>query len=227
MEVTAEKNLFVSWSGGKDSSLCLYELQSDRKVSGLMTTVTSDYERISMHGVRRELLLRQAQSIGLPLREVRIPKNSTNEIYQQKTAEIIGGLKKEFGPSITIAFGDLFLEDVRAYREKFLHSLGVSYLFPIWGKDTSALAKEFIDLGFRAIVCCVDPKKLGPEFCGSEFDEAFLKKIPKSVDPCGENGEFHTFVYAGPIFKQGPIKVRVGEVVERDGFWFADILPQP
>jgi uncharacterized protein (TIGR00290 family) len=188
-----------------------------------MTTLTRDFDRISMHGVRRELLLEQASSLGLPLYEVWIPKNATNEIYEAKTRDLLLQLSKEYGPSFSVAFGDLFLQDIRAYREKFLSRLGIECIFPLWGKNTVELADKFIDRGFKAIVCCIDPKKLGKEFCGREFDRQFLSEIPRGVDPCGENGEFHTFVYSGPIFKT-KIDVRVGEIVERDGFCFADIL---
>jgi uncharacterized protein (TIGR00290 family) len=214
----------LSWSGGKDSSLCLLETKtSGVEIVGLLTTVTQDFDRISMHGVRTELLRRQASSIGLPLYEVHIPKVATNAVYQEATKAVLISLKRETGIS-TVAFGDLFLQDIREYREKFLDSLGMECLFPIWKRDTKKLADYFIESGFRAIICCVDPRKLGKKFCGREFDELFLAEIPPEVDPCGENGEFHTFVYAGPIFKEA-IKVRVGQIVQRDGFCFADIIP--
>ncbi|MHB8568352.1 MAG: Dph6-related ATP pyrophosphatase [Nitrososphaerales archaeon] len=213
----------LSWSGGKDSALCLFEASRSRElqISCLLTTVTQDYDRISMHGVRRDLLVKQSLSIGLPLIEVGIPKYSTNEIYESKMSEKLLSLEQE-GVSVVL-FGDLFLQDIRNYRENLVGKLGLRCAFPLWGRDTTKLARGFIDSGFRAIICCVDPKKLGKEFCGRQFDSSFLVEIPDNVDPSGENGEFHTFVYDGPIFAQ-KIEVKVGEVVERDGFYFADIL---
>ncbi len=190
---------------------------------GLLTTITADYDRISMHGVRRSLLKRQASSTGLPLFEVPIPKNSTNEIYEREITSVLSRLKRDESVSAVI-FGDLFLQDIREYREKLFSKVGMECLFPIWGKDTKALANSFIDEGFKAIICTIDPKKIAAEFCGREFDRAFLSEIPAGVDPCGENGEFHTFVYEGPIFKN-PIKVTRGEIVQRDGFYFADLIP--
>jgi len=192
-------------------------------VTALLTTVTRGYDRISMHGVRRSLLHSQAESLGIPLEEVWIPKDATNEVYE---AQMKAVLTKYLNRGIRkVAFGDLFLEDIRAYRESRLAELGMSGLFPIWGRNTNTLAREFIELGFKAILCCVDPKKLSMDFCGREFDRSFLRSLPEGVDPCGENGEFHTYVYAGPIFRR-QIKVRKGEVVSRDGFYFADILPK-
>lgn len=215
----------LSWSGGKDSSLSYHALREskDLETVGLLTTVTSDYQRISMHGVRRELLHRQARVLGLPLYEVAIPKNATNEIYEDNMTRKILELKERKGVS-QLVFGDLFLRDIRSYRERFLAELGLDCNFPIWGRNTSQLAQSFLRDGFRAKVCCVDPKKIGSEFCGRDYDLDFLLDLPKDADPCGENGEFHTFVYAGPIFRKS-IDVKVGEVVERDGFYFADILP--
>ena|SRR5579862_9165486 len=216
-------SVVLSWSGGKDSSLALYEtMKTDADVRGLITTITKDYERISMHGIRKELLLGQAESLGLPLFEVLIPKDASNEIYEKATEAVLLRLKKN--NSITsVVYGDLFLQDIREYREKFLTRLGFECIFPLWGIDTKKLAFQFIKDGFRAIVCTVDPKKLDPQFCGREFDGSFLSEIPSTVDPCGENGEFHTFVYDGPIFKDR-LRVSVGEKVERNGFYFADIL---
>jgi uncharacterized protein (TIGR00290 family) len=175
-----------------------------------------------MHGVRRALLRQQAASTGLPVYEVSIPKNATDEIYEHEMKTILWGLKKDLEIS-SVVFGDLFLQDIREYREKLLSSLGMEGLYPLWGKDTRDLAEYFIAAGFRAILCTVDPRKLDPSFCGREFDRSFLSEIPEGVDPCGENGEFHTFVYDGPIFRQ-PIKVARGEIVEREGFYFADLL---
>jgi uncharacterized protein (TIGR00290 family) len=220
-------DILLSWSGGKDSALTLYELKRnplymDFQVRALLTTLTQNYNRISMHGVRRELLLAQARSIGIPAEEVWIPSKASNEIYQERTTKVVMTWKEKEGVS-TIAFGDLFLEDIRAYREKFLGSLGFKCLFPLWKKDTSELAQNFIKSGFKAILCTVDPRKLDPKFCGREFDESLLSELPKTVDPCGENGEFHTFVHDGPIFKKEKLNVTLGEIVEREGFYFADL----
>jgi uncharacterized protein (TIGR00290 family) len=192
-------------------------------VVGLLTTITRDYDRISIHGVRRSLLRQQAASTGLPLYEVSIPKNASNEIYEREMKTTLSGLKKDLEISAVI-FGDLFLQDIREYREKLLFPMGMEALFPLWGRDTRDLAEYFINAGFRAILCTVDPRKLNPSFCGREFDRSFLSEIPEEVDPCGENGEFHTFVYDGPIFRR-PIKVARSEIVEREGFYFADLLP--
>jgi uncharacterized protein (TIGR00290 family) len=218
-----EKAVF-SWSGGKDSALCLLEARKESiEIAGLLTTVTRDFDRISMHGVRTELLRRQAIALGLPLYITYIPRASTNAIYEEAMKTVLQSLRTVEGIS-TIAFGDLFLQDIRQYREKFLHALGMDCLFPLWGRDTRELASFFIESGFKAKICCVDPRKLEDKFCGREFDESFLSEIPREVDPCGENGEFHTFVYDAPIFKE-PIKVKTGDIVQRDGFWFADLLP--
>ncbi len=213
----------LSWSGGKDSALALREVSLTRKynIKALLTTVTSDFGRVSMHGVRRSLLHAQASSLGLPLEEVLIPKNCSNAIYEARMMAVLTKYR-ELGVE-RVAFGDLFLRDVRSYREERLGQIGMRGVFPLWGRDTGDLAKEFIELGFRAVVCCVDPRKLSGEFCGKEYDRAFLRSIPATVDPCGENGEFHTFVYAGPIFGRG-IPVRRGRVVLRDGFYFGDLI---
>jgi len=217
-------NVVLSWSGGKDSSLALHEImKTDANVKGLLTTITKDYDRISIHGVRRELLRQQAMSLGLHLYEVSIPKDASNEIYEKETESVLLRLKKSDAIS-SVVFGDLFLQDIREYREKLLARLGLGCIFPIWRKDTKKLAYQFIQDGFRAIVCTIDPKKLDKQFCGCEFDGSFLSEIPGTVDPCGENGEFHTFVYDGPIFKDR-LRFSIGEVVERNGFYFADILP--
>jgi len=215
----------LSWSGGKDSSLALNAISKmeDVEIAGLLTTVTADYDRISMHGVRRSLLRQQALSAGLPLFEVPIPKNATNDVYEREIKVALIKLKKELGIS-TVVFGDLFLEDIREYREKLLSGPGLNCLFPLWRRDTRELAEYFITSGFRAVLCTIDPKKLDSSFCGREFDRSFLTEIPENVDPCGENGEFHTFVFDGPVFQQ-PIGIKIGEVVEREGFYFADLLP--
>ncbi|MGB2592127.1 MAG: diphthine--ammonia ligase [Candidatus Acidiferrum sp.] len=220
----AEPILFC-WSGGKDSAMALHALlqQKNVRVAALLTTVTEGYERISMHGVRRELLQRQAQSIGLPLHEVRIPPQCVNPIYEARMEE---ALRTHFEQGVRkVAFGDIFLEDLRAYREKNLARIGMAALFPIWKRDTRDLARFFVANRFRAVAVCVDPKILPASFAGRDLDESFFRDLPSHADPCGENGEFHTFVFDGPIF-QSPIPVRTGEVVHRDGFVFCDLLPK-
>jgi uncharacterized protein (TIGR00290 family) len=184
--------------------------------------VTESYERISMHGVRRELLARQAEALRVPLVEVLIPPSCVNEIYDARMAEAFAGAP--LCEVEAVAFGDLFLEDVRAYREGRLAAAGKRGLFPLWGHDTAALAREFLDAGFEATLVCVDPRALDPAFAGRRYDERLLAELPPDVDPCGENGEFHTFVSAGPIFA-GPIACVAGEIVERDGFVFCDLTP--
>src|ERR1700687_5694890 len=212
------------WSGGKDSAMALHALLQDPQVRvvALLTTVTEGYERISMHGVRRELLQRQAESIGLPLHEVFIPPECVNSIYEARMEAALlmhleNGVRK-------VAFGDIFLEDLRAYREKNLARIGMTALFPIWKRDTRELIHSFHAARFRAIAVCIDPKVLDRSFAGRELDESFFRDLPAGVDPCGENGEFHTFVFDGPIFRN-PISVRAGEVVERDSFIYCDLLP--
>jgi uncharacterized protein (TIGR00290 family) len=175
-----------------------------------------------MHGVREELLEMQARSTGLQLEKVTIPYPCPNEVYEEKMRESLTRWMKK---GIThVVFGDLFLEDIRQYREQKLAQFGLNPVFPVWGRDTADFAREILKVGFRAVITCVDPKKLDRKFAGREFDRTLLTDLPKSVDPCGENGEFHTFVYDGPIFKER-ISIRVGETVDRDGFQFADIIP--
>jgi len=197
--------------------------RSDIHVVALLTTVTEGYERISMHGVRRELLDRQVQSIGLPLHEVRIPPQCVNPIYEARMEEALR-VHLENGVQ-TVAFGDIFLEDLRAYREKNLARMGMTALFPIWKRDTRELIRSFHANRFRAIAVCVDSKVLDPSFAGRELDESFFRDLPPEADCCGENGEFHTFVFDGPIF-HSPLHVRTGEIVNRDGFVFCDILEE-
>jgi uncharacterized protein (TIGR00290 family) len=194
----------------------------DYQVVSLLTTVTEGYERISMHGVRSELLRRQAESIGLPVEEVRIPPQCPNAIYETRMAETV--LRFRQRGILHVAFGDIFLEDLRAYREEKLARANMAAVFPIWKVDTRELAVRFQRDGFRAIAACIDPRKLDKSFAGRELDAAFFRDLPPEVDPCGENGEFHTFVFDGPIF-QVPIPVRCGQVVERDSFVFCDLLP--
>jgi len=201
--------------------LSLWELRHEqREPAVLMTTVTESYDRISMHGVRRELLARQAEELGIPLVEVMIPPACSNDVYEQC-------IERAFAtpPLVDIdavAYGDLFLEDVRAYREERLARAGRHGIFPIWGLDTTELAHRFIGQGFEATLVCVDPRVLDPSFAGRSYDEELLADLPASVDPCGENGEFHTFVHAGPIFKR-PIACKRGDTIERDNFVFCDL----
>ena len=214
----------MSWSGGKDSCLALRELQRmpDVHVEALLTTVTQGFDRISMHGVRRVLLERQAESLGVPLRQIFIPKNSTNEQYEAAMSEALADYRAR---SIdTVAFGDLFLEEIRAYRERQLTKHNMFGLYPVWGRNTAQLIREFIAQGFKTAVVCVDPKQLDPSFVGRVIDDDFLVALPANVDPCGENGEFHTFVFDGPMFRK-PVAFSFGEIVCRDSFWFCDLLP--
>jgi uncharacterized protein (TIGR00290 family) len=217
--------ILFCWSGGKDSAMALHSLsqQTEFHIAALLTTVTEGYERISMHGVRRELLERQAQSIGLPLHEVRIPPQCVNPIYESRMEE---ALRMHLEKGIRrVAFGDIFLEDLRAYREKNLARIGMTAIFPIWKRDTREIIRAFHANRFRAIAVCVDSKVLDPSFAGRELDESFFRDLPPHADPCGENGEFHTFVFDGPIF-ESPIPVRTGEIVNRDGFIFCDLMSQ-
>lgn len=215
-------DLALSWSGGKDSALALWILARERGVvpRALITTVTEVYDRISMHGVRRSLLALQAAATGVPLVEVEIPVACTNDVYEERMAQAL--TSEPLRDVEAVAFGDLFLGDVRTYREDRLAVVAKQALFPLWHRDTAGLAREFIDAGFEAIVACVDPGKLDGSFAGRRFDDQLLDDLPSGVDPCGENGEFHTFVYAGPIL-HAPITVEVGEIVERDGFVFSDM----
>ncbi|HET9094168.1 MAG TPA: ATP-binding protein [Solirubrobacteraceae bacterium] len=216
--------LALSWSGGKDSALALQALRAEpgQGPDALITTVTAGVGRISMHGVRRELLAAQARAAGLPLVEVEIPPACPNDVYEQRMGQALA--EAPLAPAQTIAFGDLFLTEIRAYREQQLHRIGRQAVFPLWGRDTHRLAREFIASGFEAILVCVDPRHLDPSFAGRRFDGELLADLPRHVDPCGENGEFHTFVHAGPVFT-APIACQIGGVAERDGFVFCDVLP--
>ena len=187
----------------------------------LLTTLSQPFRRVSMHGVSEELLDRQAESLGIPLEKVLIPYPCPNAVYEQKMRNTLS-LWKERGVTHVI-FGDLFLEDIRRYREANLSQLDLTPVFPVWGTDTASLAREMLEVGFRAILTCVDPRKLDGKFAGRQFDISLLEDLPPTVDACGENGEFHTFVYDGPIFR-GSIPVEIGQSVLRDGFQFADVL---
>lgn len=218
-------DVLFCWSGGKDSAMALHALRSagDRHITGLLTTITQDYDRISMHGVRRALLERQAESLGLPLHPVLIPPQCVNPVYEVLMAEALA--EHLARGTRAVAFGDIFLEDLRAYREQNLARIGMEAVFPIWKRDTHELAGDFVRQGFRAVTVCVDPHVLDAAFAGRELDASFFEDLPPGVDPCGENGEFHTFVFDGPLFKS-PIPIRIGERVMRDGFCFCDLLPE-
>jgi uncharacterized protein (TIGR00290 family) len=224
---TKKKNVrekvLLAWSGGKDSALALYEIRlaDVYQVEALLTTVTEDYGRSSMHGVRRELLEKQAESVGYSLQVVLIPKHCTNEDYE---ARMRGTLERWSVRGVTgVGFGDVFLEGIRAYREGNLSRVGMKGIFPLWGKSSHGLAEMFIRKGFKAVVTCVDSEMLSGEYVGREYDRHFLEDLPEPVDPCGENGEFHTFVYDGPIF-QNRIHFTRGEIVLRDNrFYFCDL----
>jgi len=216
----------LAWSGGKDSAMALATLRSDPGIDvvALVTTMTQEHDRISIHGVRRSVLEAQVAAVGIALVEVSIPPAASNAIYEQALANALAGLRRQHPALRHLAFGDLFLADVRAYRERLLAGLDWEPLFPLWGSDTAQLGREFVKRGFRAILTCVDTTQLGAEYAGREFDSALLAALPNGVDPCGENGEFHTCVYAGPIFAQ-PLPLRTGERVLRDGrFQYCDVM---
>ncbi|MDA8051594.1 MAG: adenine nucleotide alpha hydrolase [Rhodospirillales bacterium] len=219
----AAPRAYVSWSSGKDSAFALLETRrlGLAEIAGVLTTVSEVHDRVSMHGVRTALLERQVAALGLSCVKVKLPSPCSNEIYEERMAEAVARIKGEGVRHVV--FGDLFLEDVRAYREKRLAAAGMRGIFPLWRRDTAALAREMIAQGFVAHLVTIDPGKLDRGFAGRAFDEALLAALPGGVDPCGENGEFHTFVSAGPMFA-APIAVAPGEVVEREGFVFADFL---
>lgn len=213
----------VSWSSGKDSAHALREVvrAGQLEVVGLLTTVTERFSRVSMHGVREELLDLQVERLGLPCWKVAIPSPCPNEVYEREMSRVMQSVR-DVGVS-HVVFGDLFLADIRAYREAKLAPLSIQAVFPLWQRETAELAREMIASGLRATLTCVDPRALDAGFAGRAFDEALLAELPASVDPCGENGEFHSVVTDGPMFRE-PIATTRGEVVERDGFIFADVL---
>jgi uncharacterized protein (TIGR00290 family) len=219
-----EKILFT-WSGGKDSALALYELQKSRQfeIAALITTVTTDYDRISMHGVRNVLLKQQVESLGLPLETIQISKESSNQEYEAKISDIFK-LYREKGV-FSVAFGDIFLADLRKYREDNLAKVGLKGLFPLWKRDTEDLALKFIELGFKAVISCVDSEFLDRSFAGRAFDKKFLSDLPENVDPCGENGEFHSFVFDGPIFRDKILYEEGNIVLRNNRFYYCDLLP--
>lgn len=219
-----QPKLLLSWSSGKDSAWTLHRLRlsSQYDIAGLVTTVNAAFDRVAMHGVRAELLAAQAAAAGLPLWRVDLPWPCPNAEYETRMRALV---ERAQAAGVThMAFGDLFLEDVRAYRERMLAGTGIVPLFPLWGSDTAQLARDMIAAGLRATLSCVDPRQLSPTFAGRAFDNALLADLPATVDPCGERGEFHSFCHAGPMFAR-PVPVATGEVVERDGFVFADLTP--
>lgn len=216
--------ILLAWSSGKDSAWALQRLHSSEhcQVVGLLTTFNREFDRVAMHAVRRELVMRQADAAGVPLFPVTIPWPCSNQDYETAMLDVLAKAREEHG--IThVAFGDLFLEDVRAYREKMLDGTGLTPLFPLWGEATDTLAQAMVESGLRAILTCIDPAVMPETFAGRIFDHAFLNNLPEGVDPCGERGEFHTFVVSGPMFNR-EIEVIPGEVVRRDGFIFADVM---
>lgn len=218
------KKVLFSWSGGKDSALALYEIQKDPacEVVALLTTVTEDYDRVSMHGFRTELLVAQAASLSLPLKQIKISKDATNDDYENRMRESLTQFQND--GVLSVVFGDIFLEDLKKYREDKLAQVDMGAIFPLWKKDTKELANKFINTGFKALITCVDTNVLDARFTGRDYDTDLLNDLPAGVDPCGENGEFHTFVYDGPIFKE-PLGFERGEVVLREKrFSFCDLL---
>jgi uncharacterized protein (TIGR00290 family) len=215
---------FVSWSSGKDSAFALCEARrlGLAEIAGVVTTVNERYDRVAMHGVRSELLERQIAALNLPAIKVLIPSPCTNEVYEARMGDACAAIKAS--GVYHIIFGDLFLEDIRAYRERTLAALGVTPIFPLWGRNTRQLAEEMIDSGLVAHLVCLDPNRTPTNLAGRRFDAALLKEIPAHIDPCGENGEFHTVVTQGPMFS-APIGISIGETVERDGFVFTDVIP--
>lgn len=216
----------LSWSSGKDSAWTLHVLRErharEVEVVGLLTTVNEVHGRVAMHAVREELLVAQVDAAGLPLWRVPLPSPCTNEQYEAAMGAALDRARREgIG---AVAFGDLFLADIRRYREERLAPTGVAPLFPLWDLPTDVLARDMLAAGLRARLTCIDPRHLPAAFAGREFDAALLADLPAGVDPCGERGEFHTFAYAGPMFRR-PVAIRGGDVVVRDGFWFADLLP--
>ena len=217
--------VIVGWSGGKDSALALYEVLKKKSfdVLELLTTVTEDYDRVSIHGVRRVLLEEQAESLGFPLEKMLIKKGASDAEYESELVKILK-VHKSHGVN-SVLYGDIFLEDVKRYRDEMLAKLGMHGVYPLWKKNSQDLARRFIDLDFKAVITVVDSKVLGKEYAGREYDKQFLADLPAGVDPCGENGEFHTFVYNGPIFSKS-LTFTKGEVVLRENrFWYCDLAP--
>ncbi len=213
----------MAWSGGKDSALALAKTLSNGKseVVGLLTTISQPYDRVTMHGVRRNLVQRQAEQIGLPLHIVWLPPNPSNEVYEKFMGEAMLKLKSQGVEGVV--FGDIWLEDVRSYREAQLLKVGMTPLFPLWGEPTEQLVSKFLSEGYSAVAVCIDTEILPAEFCGRKLDEDFFASLPEGVDPCGERGEFHSFVTYAPFFAE-PINVKVGERVQRGRFLYCDLV---
>jgi uncharacterized protein (TIGR00290 family) len=221
------RKVILSWSGGKDSSFALAVLRNDEyyEVVGLLTSITTGYDRVSIHGVRRELVEAQAAATGLPLFVMTLEPQSSNAAYNAAFLNALASLRVTMPEVTLIAFGDLFLADVRAFREQLLAGAGFQALFPLWGRDTTQLAADFINAGFRAILVCVDTRQLPASFAGRYFDSTLLVELPDGVDPCGEGGEFHTFVWAGPHFRD-PVAVKIGGTILRDErFAYTELIP--
>lgn len=218
-----KRKTLMSWSSGKDSAWALHQLQQNPEIDlvGLFCTVNKKFDRVAMHGVRVELLQKQARCIGLPLEIIDIPYPCSNAEYEKIMGQYV--IRAKNNNIEYFAFGDLFLEDVRNYREEKLKGSGIKPIFPIWGIPTNKLSKKMISSGLRTIITCINPKQIPKEFVGREFDESFLDALPDTIDPCGEYGEFHSFVFDGPMFKE-KIEILVGEIVHRDDFIFADVL---
>ncbi|WP_455369517.1 Dph6-related ATP pyrophosphatase [[Eubacterium] cellulosolvens] len=220
-----KEKILVSWSGGKDSGLSLYEIVNDGRfeITALLTVFTEDYDRVSMHGIRQIILERQVECLGYSLEKILIPKNASDKEYK---SQMVSTLQKYMSSGVrSTVFGDIFLENVRKYREKNLSKMGMTALFPLWKKDTFQLAKQFIKLGFKSVITCTDSKKLSKDFVGRIFDKEFLLDLPSNVDPMGENGEFHSFVFDGPMFKN-KVQFELGDIVLRDRrFYFCDLIP--
>lgn len=219
-----KKRILMSWSSGKDSAWALHKLQQDPNVelAGLFCTINKAFDRVAMHGVRVELLQKQAECLGLPLEIIEIPYPCSNAEYEKIMGQYVE--KAKSNKIEYFAFGDLFLEDIRNYRVEKLKDSGITAVFPIWGIPTDKLSQEMVNSGLRTVITCINPRQIPQEFVGREYDEDFLNALPESVDPCGENGEFHSFVFDGPMFRN-KIDIVIGEVVKRDDFVFADILP--
>lgn len=218
-----KKKALMSWSTGKDSAWTLYKLQQNQDVElvGLFCTINKEFERVAIHGVRVELLKQQAERLRLPIEIIELPYPCSNADYETIMGQFIERAK---GQAIEyFAFGDLFLEDIRNYREKQFKGSGIKPIFPIWGIPTDELSRDMVSSGVRAVITCIDPKQIPEEFVGRVYDDDFLDALPDTVDPCGENGEFHSFAFSGPMFKE-PIDIVVGDIVHRDGFVFADVL---
>jgi uncharacterized protein (TIGR00290 family) len=221
----AKPRVLLSWSSGKDAAWTLHTLRQEGEVEvvGLLTTFNSAFGRVAMHAVRRVLVEAQAEAAGLPLIASPLPWPCSNEAYEEAMRQALDEARDQLAVT-HVAFGDLFLEDVRRYREERLEGTGFTPLFPLWGRPTAALAREMVDGGLKARITCVDPRHLNPSFAGRAFDYTLLQDLPADVDPCGERGEFHSFAWDGPMFRT-PVAVELGDVVERDGYWFADLLP--